>query len=53
MYELDALYRFRPNVSFGLGYTALRADLDSAKTTHAGFFDFDTKGPQIFVRVAF
>src|ERR1700691_4969271 len=53
MYELDALYRFRPNVSFGLGYTALRADLDSAKTTHAGFFDFDTKGPQLFVRVAF
>jgi hypothetical protein len=53
MYELDALYRFRPNVSFGVGYTALKADLDSTKTTHAGFFDFDTNGPEIFVRVAF
>ena len=53
MYELDALYRFRPNVSFGLGYTALKAHLDSTKSTHAGAFDFDTQGPEIFLRVAF
>jgi|HubBroStandDraft_1064217.scaffolds.fasta_scaffold01196_8 hypothetical protein len=53
MYELDALYRFRANVSFGLGYTAVKADLNSAKTDHGGFFDFDSKGPQIFLRVAF
>jgi hypothetical protein len=53
MYALDALYRFKPNVSFGIGYTAIKADLDSARTTHAGLFDFDSKGPEIFVRVAF
>ncbi len=52
-YELDALYRLRPNVSFALGYTAVKATLDSRQTTNSGYFDFDTKGPEFFVRVAF
>jgi len=52
-YELDALYRLRPNVSFGLGYTAVKVILDSRKPTDSGHFDFDTKGPEAFVRVAF
>jgi hypothetical protein len=51
--ELAALYRLRPNVSFALGYTEVRALLDSAKTHESGYFDFNTKGPEIFVRVAF
>jgi hypothetical protein len=53
MAELAALYRFRPNVSFALGYTELEAHLDSRKTRESGLFDFNTKGPEIFVRVAF
>jgi len=53
MYNLDVLYRFKPNVSFGLGYTAINADLESAKSSHAGLFDFDSNGPEIFLRVAF
>jgi hypothetical protein len=53
IYELDALYRLRPNVSFALGYTAVKAILDSRKPGESGRFDFDTKGPEIFVRVAF
>lgn len=53
VYELDALYRFRPNVSFALGYNAVKAHLASTKSSQAGLFDFDSKGPELFVRVAF
>jgi hypothetical protein len=52
-YEAAALYRYRPNVSFALGYTSAKADLASRQTTKAGYFDFATKGPEFFVRVAF
>jgi hypothetical protein len=53
MAELDALYRFRPNVSFGLGYTEVKAHLASVKQDNSGLFDFNTKGPEFFIRVAF
>jgi hypothetical protein len=52
-YELDALYRLRPNVSFALGYTVVKTSIASTKASESGFFDFDTRGPQFFVRVAF
>jgi hypothetical protein len=52
-FEFDALYRFRPNVSFALGYGQIRGHLDSTQNSSAGFFDFSSKGPEIFVRVAF
>jgi hypothetical protein len=53
LYELDALYRLRPNISFALGYTMLRANLESSQAKQAGYFDFNSKGPEFFVRVAF
>jgi hypothetical protein len=53
IYELDALYRLRPNISFALGYNILRADLVSRQTRQAGFFNFNSKGPEFFVRIAF
>jgi hypothetical protein len=53
MYEFDALYRFRPNVSFALGYEIVKAHLASTNETQAGLFDFDAKGPELFVRIAF
>jgi hypothetical protein len=53
LYEVDALYRFRPNVSFALGYTATKADLDSQKQSNSGYFNLSSKGPEFFVRVAF
>src|ERR1700690_1588043 len=53
IYELDALYRLRPNISFALGYTMFRANLISAQTKQAGFFNFNSKGPEFFVRIAF
>lgn len=53
IYEIDALYRMRPNISFALGYTMFKADLVSKQTKQAGFFDFNSKGPEVFVRIAF
>lgn len=53
IYELDALYRFTPNVSFALGYSKVKAYLYCAQAAHGGLFDFGAKGPQLFVRVAF
>ncbi len=52
-YEFAALYRLRPNIAFALGYNSVKANLTSRQTKNAGFFDFDTKGPEFFVRIAF
>jgi hypothetical protein len=52
-YELAALYRLRPNVAFGLGYTAMKASLTSRRTRNTEYFNLDSKGPELFVRVAF
>lgn len=52
-YELAALYRLRPNIAFALGYNSVKANLTSLQTKNAGFFDFNTKGPEFFVRIAF
>jgi hypothetical protein len=53
IYELDALYRLRPNISFAAGYTSLRAHLLSAQAKQGGLFNFNSSGPEIFVRIAF
>jgi hypothetical protein len=53
IYEFDALYRYRPNVSFGAGYTDLNAHLASTKNAQGGLFDLGTRGPEMFVRIAF
>jgi hypothetical protein len=53
IYELDGLYRLRPNISFAVGYTSLRARLISAQAKQAGLFNFNSSGPEAFVRIAF
>jgi len=53
IYEFDALYRYRPNVSFAVGYTDIKAHLASTQSSQSGFFDFSTKGPEMFFRIAF
>jgi hypothetical protein len=50
---VDAFYRLRPNIAFALGYTGTRADLLSRQSKNAGSFDFDAKGPELFIRVEF
>jgi hypothetical protein len=52
-YELAGLYRLRPNVSFALGYTEVKATLTSRQRRTSGQFDFSSRGPEFFVRVAF
>jgi hypothetical protein len=52
-YELDMLYRLRPNISFALGYNLAKTHLLSTQARDSGLFDFSTKGPEFFVRVAF
>jgi hypothetical protein len=51
--EFDALYRFRPNVSFALGYNAVKAHLSSTQIKQSGFYNFHANGPEAFIRVAF
>jgi hypothetical protein len=53
IYELDVLYRYRPNVSFAVGYSDFTANITSTKRSKAGVFDFSTKGPEMFFRIAF
>ncbi|MDP8984096.1 MAG: hypothetical protein M3N97_03480 [Pseudomonadota bacterium] len=53
IFELDALYRYRPNVSFAVGYNQLRAHLSLSDSSKGGLFDLNTKGPQMFFRIAF
>lgn len=53
IYEVDGLYRLRPNIAFAIGYNIVKANLVSTKSTESGFFNFSTKGPEIFVRIAF
>ena len=53
LYELDALYRLRPNISFALGYSAVRAHLVSTQLKDSGYFNLNSSGPEFFVRVAF
>jgi len=53
LYEFQGLYRYRPNVSVGLGYSEIRAHLASTQGSTPGLFEFNTKGPEMFVRVSF
>jgi len=53
IYDFEGLYRFRPNVSFGLGYTDIKAHLTSAQSTQPGTFQFNTNGPELFFRISF
>ncbi|HEY2684609.1 MAG TPA: hypothetical protein VGI93_13925 [Steroidobacteraceae bacterium] len=53
LYEADVLYRLRPNISFAMGYSFNKADIDSRKSGKSGVFDFDSKGPEFLIRIAF
>ncbi len=53
VYELDAVYRLRPNISFALGYHAFDGSFRSRRVGKVGFGDLHAQGPQAFVRVAF
>jgi hypothetical protein len=52
-YDVDIFYRLHPNVALALGYIDARVNLVSRQAGNTGAFDFDAKGPELFVRVAF
>ena len=52
-YHLDAQYRWRPNVAFGLGYTMININADSSDVNNPGRFKLETSGPEVFFRVSF
>ena len=53
IFEADALYRMRPNVAFALGYSGTRAHVASFQTKTMGYFNLNSSGPELFVRVSF
>ena len=53
VYQLAALYRLRANLSVALGYTGMKAALSSQRLGTSGKFDFSSKGPELFVKIAF
>ncbi|MBS0395521.1 MAG: hypothetical protein JSR54_12905 [Proteobacteria bacterium] len=52
-YEANLLYRLNPNVTFGLGYSGFKVNVDSQKATDGGQFAMRSNGPQLFARVGF
>ena len=52
-FEANVLYRLSPNVTFGLGYSGFKVDVDSTKPTESGIFQLRSTGPQLFARVGF
>ncbi len=52
-YHADIQYRFRKNLTFGLGYTKLETDLTVFDAEQPLLFTLDTSGPEIFFRVSF
>lgn len=52
-YHTDLQYRWTPNLVLGLGYEALRAQLEVTRSNLPSGFDFRTQGPELFFRVSF
>jgi hypothetical protein len=52
-YHGDIQYRMRRNMAFGLGYSKLRTRVNVFDQTQPVFFDLDTAGPELFIRVSF
>jgi hypothetical protein len=50
----DVQFRWRPNFTVGLGYTALSTELDVVDDEDlSGLFAFDVDGPELFFRASF
>jgi hypothetical protein len=52
-YHLDLQFRWRKNLTFGLGYTRLETHLEVEDTDLPLLFDLDTSGPELFFRASF
>jgi hypothetical protein len=52
-YHFDAQYRLRPNVAFGLGYSATRLNATITDRQLPGRLAIDARGPEAYFRVSF
>ena len=52
-FEANILYRTTPNVTFGIGYSGFKVDVDSLKVGDSGQFVLRSTGSQLFARVGF
>jgi len=52
-YHADIQYRWRKNFAIGLGYTALKTDLEVFDDQQPLLFVLDTSGPELFFRASF
>jgi hypothetical protein len=52
-YHLDAQYRWRRNLAFGLGYSATKLDATLSSSDLPGKIAIDASGPEAFFRVSF
>ncbi|MGA2776427.1 MAG: hypothetical protein ABSF94_02645 [Steroidobacteraceae bacterium] len=53
VYDADVFYRIHPNVALALGYSDTRVNLVSRQQADQGAFVLESKGPELFLRVAF
>lgn len=52
-FEANVLYRMSPNVTFGLGYSGYKVDVNSFRVGDSAQFVLRSTGPQLFARVGF
>lgn len=52
-YHFDLQYRWRKNLTIGLGYTMLETDVKVIDTDDPLTFNMSTKGPELFFRASF
>ncbi|HKZ73073.1 MAG TPA: hypothetical protein VJ011_03360 [Steroidobacteraceae bacterium] len=52
-YHADLQFRWRPNLAFGIGYSAIALELDVSDADSPGRFDLTTAGPELFFRVSY
>ena len=52
-FQANALYRLNPNVTFGIGYSGFKVDVESFKVGESGIFQLRSTGPQLLARVGF
>jgi hypothetical protein len=52
-FQANLLYRLSPNVTFGLGYSGFKVDVESFKVGESGLFQLRSTGPQLLARVGF
>jgi hypothetical protein len=52
-YHADVQFRWRKNLAFGIGYSAIEVDLDVIDADQPFLFNMNTSGPELFFRASF